>query len=106
MPRMPGMAGRQPATVGVEGQPAAAPEVALGDERPALALRPQKPEALEQQQHGDREAVVELDGVDVGRRQAGLGEGGRTAARPPPVSVKSGIWLMFQWVWAPAAPST
>ena len=74
----PRVAGRQSAAVGVEGEVAAASEMPLGDVRAALALLAEA-EALEQEQHGDREAVVELHRVDFGRRQAGLGQGGRAA---------------------------
>ena len=36
----------------------------------------QKPEVLDLHQHGDGEAVVDRGVFDVGRRDAGLGEGG------------------------------
>ena len=54
---------------------------AVGDERPALALGAEA-EVLEGQQDGDGERVVELDDVDVGRRQPGDAE--RLAARDRP----------------------
>ena len=58
-PRMPGMAGRQPAAVGVGGQRAAEPQPAALDERPALALGAEA-EVLERDQHHVGEGVVEL----------------------------------------------
>src|SRR5262245_41210993 len=63
-----GMAARESAAVGVERQAPAAPQVALRDEGAALALLAEAG-ILEQHEHGDREAVVELDGVDVARAQ-------------------------------------
>src|SRR5205085_10623689 len=59
-PAHPGVARRQPAAVGVERQLAAPLQVALGDERAAFATLAEA-DTLEQQQHGDREAVVEHD---------------------------------------------
>src|SRR5262245_60496284 len=65
------------AAIGVEGQPAdTGDEVAIGDELAALPLRTEA-EILERDQHRDREAVVDGHVLHVGRRRAGLGEGGR-----------------------------
>ena len=63
--------------------PTARDQVAVGDEPAALALLAEA-EVLELHQHGDREAVVDRGVLDVGRRDAGLGEGARarTSAAP------------------------
>ena len=67
----------QAAAVGVERQLAdAGDQVAVGDEAAALALLAEA-EILELHQHGDREAVVDRGVLDVGRLDAGLGEGRR-----------------------------
>ena len=105
MPAHARVARRQAAAVGVERQPAAASQVALGDERTALPLGAEAA-VLEQHQHGDREAVVELERVDVGRAHPRLARRPRACTVAPPRCVKSPICEMFQCVWAPAAPST
>ena len=67
---MPGMAGREPAAVGVRRQRAADAQLAVLDERAALALAAE-PERLEREQHHRRERVVDLADVDVVGRDAG-----------------------------------
>ena len=69
MPRMPGWHDESPPPSVLSGHLPAALEVALGDERAALALG-HEAEALEQDQAGDREAVVEHQQVDVVVRDA------------------------------------
>ena len=60
----------QVAAAGVDRQAAAELDGAARRERAALALGAE-PEVLELQQDGDREAVVELGDVDVGRAEPG-----------------------------------
>ena len=78
------VAGRQAPAVGVEREIAAPAQVALGHVGPALPT-PADPEALEQEQDGDGEGVVELHGVDVGRRSDRPGPGRRGRRWRPPV---------------------
>src|SRR5215470_3614311 len=66
------------AAVGIEGKlPHPGDEVAVGDELAALPLGAEA-EILEGDEHGDGEAVVDRDVLDVGLGDAGLGEGGRS----------------------------
>ena len=85
MPAHARVAGREPAAVGVGGQRAADAELAVLDERAALAAAAE-PERLERQQHHRRERVVDLADVDVGRGDAGplereLARSGRRGTR-------------------------
>jgi hypothetical protein len=79
-PSHAGVAGGQPATVGVRRQRPVEPQPPALHERAALALRAEA-EVFEREQHRDRERVVHLQHVDVRRRQAGAGERERAALR-------------------------
>ena len=63
---------RQVAAAGIDGQAAVEIEGAAGRDGAALALGA-KAEILELQQHGNREAIVELRDVDLGRSETGPG---------------------------------
>ena len=67
---MPGWHAESPPPSVLVGQRAADAELAVLDERPALAV-PAEAERLEGQQHHRGERVVDLADVDVGRREPG-----------------------------------
>ena len=69
MPYMPGCVYERPPPLVFIGQRAAGAELAVLDERAALALRAEA-EILQVQQRGDGEGVVAHQQVDVGRRDA------------------------------------
>ena len=74
MPRIPGWQADRPAAVGVGGQRPAHPQRAVLDEGAALALLAEA-EALQGEQDGQGEGVVDLDHVDVVGGDPGLAEG-------------------------------
>ena len=87
-PRLAGwLLQRPPPSVLKGSRPTPAMRLPSATKRAALPLRAEA-QVLERDQHRDREAVVDRRVLDVGRRHAGLGEGGR--ARPGAHPCRSG----------------
>ena len=100
-----GVAVREAAAVGVGGQRAAEAQLAVGDERAALALLAEA-ERLEGRQHHGRERVVDLAACRCLRasRPRARTRGGRL--RSAGDSVKSSHSLIVVWLVASPVPST
>jgi hypothetical protein len=93
----------QPTAIGVDRQRATGCDGPAGHEVTALALLAEA-QVLQEQDGVDREGVVELDHVDVTRRQPAISKARRPESMAA-VVVRSAIATMFMWVVAAAAPS-
>ena len=102
---LPGCVYERPPPFVFVGSEPPGPELAVLDERAALALRAEA-EVLEVEQRGDREAVVAHQHVDVGRLDAGHARTRPDRETAPAVVVRSGISLIIECVPHVAAPST
>ena len=105
MPYIPGCVYDRPPPLVLVGSVPPGPVSVDSTNATAFALGAEA-EVLEVQQRGDGERVVAHQQVDVARLDAGLARRRPVRTTAPAVVARSGIWLIIEWSWHVAAPST